>query len=403
MVTVEARFSRTPDGAVWSVEGPSYSFWTRYLSAFDQVRIVARVQNTPEVGDDARRVDGPGVEVWGIPYYLGPREYLTVRRAVHRSVAAAAGPHDAVILRVPSLIGTIMAGLRERNSLPYALEVVGDPVDVLSPKAVSHPLNPLFRRWYTSRMKQQCLRAAAVSYVTQRSLQARYPTRPGMPTSAYSSIDLPTDAFVSAARVFRPAAGRTVLISVGSLARPHKGIDTLLEALALLTRAGSDVGLVHVGDGLFRPQLEQLAARLRVGDQVRFLGTLPSGEPIRRQLDAADLFVHPSRAEGLPRALIEGMARGLPAVATRVGGIPELLSDEDLVPPDDPPALAKAITRMLRDPKLMAGASARNLTQARQYAADLLAPRRDDFYRALRSSVADSAQTRAVESAQGAS
>ncbi|WP_165945621.1 glycosyltransferase family 4 protein [Micromonospora sp. KC606] len=396
VVTGEARFCRTPDGAVWSVEGPTYSFWTRYLSAFDQVRVVARVQNVPDVGDDARRVDGPDVEVWAVPYYLGPREYLTVRRAVHRSVAAAAEPRDTVILRVPSLIGTILANVREKHSLPYALEVVGDPADVLSSKAVSHPLNPLFRRWFTTRMKQQCLRADAVSYVTERSLQARYPARPGSPVSVYSSINLPPNAFLSTARTVRPGAGQVRLISVGTLARPHKGIDTLLEALSLLARSGLDVGLVHIGDGLFRPRLEQLAAQLRVDDRVRFLGTLPSGEPVRRQLDAADLFVHPSRAEGLPRALIEAMARGLPAVATRVGGIPELLPDEDLVPPDDPPALADGITRMLRDPELMAAASARNLTQARQYAAEVLAPRRDSFYWALRSIVADGTQPTAV-------
>ncbi|MEV2241601.1 glycosyltransferase family 4 protein [Micromonospora sp. NPDC049891] len=393
VVTAEARFSRTPDGAVWSVDGPDYSFWTRYLAAFDQVRIVARVQDAAAVGDEARRVDGPGVEVWGIPYYLGPRGYLKVRRTVHRSVAEAAEPHDSAILRVPSLIGTIMAGQRDKAGLPYALEVVGDPSDVLSPKAVSHPLNPFFRRWYTNRLKQQCQRASAVSYVTQRSLQARYPTRPGTPVAAYSSINLPPEAFVSETRVPHTHAGRTILISVGSLAQPHKGIDTLLEALALMVRSGSDIGLVHIGDGIFRSRLEKLAVDLGVDERVRFLGALPSGEPIRRQLDAADLFVHPSRAEGLPRALIEAMARGLPAVATRVGGIPELLPDEDLVRPDDPPALAAAITRMLRDPGLMATGSARNLTQARQYAAEVLTPRRDDFYNAVRSMPRSGSQT----------
>ncbi|GAB3976194.1 glycosyltransferase family 4 protein [Plantactinospora veratri] len=82
---------------------------------------------------------------------------------------------------------------------------------------------------------------------------------------------------------------------------------------------------MHLGDGRYRPRLERLATDLGVRRQVHFTGTISAATEVRRQLDAADLFVMPSRTEGLPKALIEAMARGLPAVATSVGGIPELL------------------------------------------------------------------------------
>jgi phosphatidylinositol alpha-1,6-mannosyltransferase len=387
VATAEARFSRTPDGAVWTVGGPSYPFWTRYLSAFEQVRLVARVQDVGGSEAGATRVDGPQVEVWPVPYYVGLRQYLSIRRAVHRTVLDAADGADAAVLRVPSLISTLLANHLEKRVLPYALEVVGDPAEVFAPGALDHPLRPVLRYWYTTRLQQQCRRADAVSYVTQHSLQARYPARPDARVVNYSSISLPPDAYVPRPRQPTSLPEQITLVSVASLLRLYKGVDTLIEALPLLIARGLAVRLVHVGDGPFRSHLERLAARLRVAERVDFLGALPGGEPIWRQLDAADLFVLPSRTEGLPRALIEAMARGLPAVGTRVGGIPELLPDEDMVPPNDPPALADAIARILADPNQMAAKSERNLTRARDYSAEFLTPRREDFYRSLREAV----------------
>lgn len=380
VVTAENRFSRTPDGAVWTVGSAGHRFWSRYLSAFEQVRVVARVRDVSAPEDGAVRVDGSQVQVWPVPHYVGPREYLRSRRVVGRAVRGAADHADAVILRVPSPIGALLAGSRERLGLSYGLEVVGDPYDVFAPGVVSHPLRPLLRQWSARTLRRQCARANAVSYVTERWLQARYPARHDAVTATYSSVDLPASAYVSQPRASVSPPETFTLVSVGSLAQLYKGIDTLIEALAKVVAAGVPVHLVHLGDGAFLPSLEELANRLGVADRVSFLGAVPSGESVRRQLDAAHLFVLPSRTEGLPRALIEAMARGLPAIGSRVGGVPELLPEDDLVAPNDTAGLARAIAQMLADPPRMAAASARNLTRARDYSTQSLVLRRDTFY-----------------------
>ena len=392
IVTTESRYTRTPDGAVWTQEGPAYPFFTQYLSAFDQVRVVARVLDVPTAPARAHRVDGPSVDVWPVPYYVGPSQYLIRWRAVHRSVRASTGRDDAVILRVPSVIGAPLAAARRRQRRPYALEVIGDPYDVFAPGTVAHPLRRWLRLQGTGQLWQMCRSAAAVAYVTERHLQARYPAGPRAVTASYSSGDMPPNSFVSAPRA--PDPGRTTfsLLSIGSLELMYKGIDTLLEALPRLVAAGLDVRLTHLGDGRCRPQLEELAARLAVLDRVVFAGLLPAGDPVREQLDAADLFVIPSRTEGLPRALIEAMGRGLPAIGASVGGIPELLPAEFLVCPDDPAGLATAIRRLLMDPARMATASADNLVRARDYSAESLRARRDSYYR----SIADITQQRVL-------
>jgi len=96
------------------------------------------------------------------------------------------------------------------------------------------------------------------------------------------------------------------------------------------------------------------------------------------------LFVLPSRTEGLPRAMIEAMARGLPCVGSAVNGIPELLPVEDMVPPNDVPALAEKIREVLTNPERMAQMSARNLDKAREYADNVLYERRTAFYQHLK-------------------
>src|SRR5690606_12476224 len=113
-----------------------------------------------------------------------------------------------------------------------------------------------------------------------------------------------------------------------------------------------DIRLRVVGDGRYREILENLARQLGVWDNVAFVGRLPAAE-VRRELDNADLFVLASRTEGLPRAMIEAMARGLPCLGTRVGGIPELLPDDCLVPPDSPDELAGRIACIVENPEHM--------------------------------------------------
>ncbi|SCF29500.1 glycosyltransferase family 4 protein [Micromonospora mirobrigensis] len=385
VVTTESRFSRTPDGRVWVPHVPDYRIWQRYLTAFDEVRVVARVRDRSTTVEGMLPVDGDGVTVHPVPYYVGPRQYLQRLSAVRRAIAEAARPEDAVILRVPSTLGSMLAGQRRRQGARYAVEVVGDPYDVFAPGTSGHPLRPLLRRRFAARLRQECASAAAASYVTEAYLQDRYPPSPDVPTAALSSVDLPPEAFVPRARnAVDRRTGVPVLVTVSVIEQMYKGVDTLVTAVAELRDAGVPVRLVHVGGGRLEPRVRRLAGALGVDDRVVFVGTVPPGARLRAHLDDADLFVMPSRTEGLPRALIEAMARGLPALGTRVGGIPELLAPEDLVPPDDPRGLGRAIAGMLRDADRMAAASARNLARARDFSRQSLTPRREDFYRAVR-------------------
>lgn len=110
--------------------------------------------------------------------------------------------------------------------------------------------------------------------------------------------------------------------------------------------------LFVVGDGPERAPLALLAEQLGLKEHINFTGFV---KEVAQYFHLAHFFVLPSRSEGLPNALLEAMACGLPAVATHVGGIPKVVIDGEtglLVPPDDEEALADAIKRLLDSPSL---------------------------------------------------
>lgn len=148
----------------------------------------------------------------------------------------------------------------------------------------------------------------------------------------------------------RAAYGQRVLF-IGRL-DAVKGVPVLLEAFAALRATVPDARLTLVGDGPDRAGLEAQAAGL--GDAVRFTGYLTQ-QAVAAELDAHDVLVLPSFAEGVPMVLMEAMASRLPVVATRVGGVAELVEDGVsgfLVPPGDAASLAARLGDLLADPEL---------------------------------------------------
>jgi glycosyltransferase involved in cell wall biosynthesis len=143
--------------------------------------------------------------------------------------------------------------------------------------------------------------------------------------------------------------GEFLLVSVGRLSE-QKAFDILLLAMAQLARHGVHCKCIIVGDGPLRTQLSEQAVALGLSNQVFFAGFQ---EDVRPYLEAANAFVLASRNEGLPLALLEAMACGLPSVVTNVGGNGEVLTDGDeglIVPPGSADRVADAISYLVTHP-----------------------------------------------------
>jgi glycosyltransferase involved in cell wall biosynthesis len=382
-ITVEHRFERTRDGAVWTRSNHSYEELRRYLDVFDSVRIIARVRDVPAPPATGLRADGNRLSFAPIPCYIGFEQFCMRWRSVQRAALNGIGDSDAVILKAPSVISCMVEPMLRWRGRPFAVEVIADPRKIYSRGSINHPLRPLLRSVFTWRTRSQCLRACAVRYVGNH-LQAEYASNPGAFQTAVSDVHIPADALVLAARRTPRSPAPLSLIAVGSLEQPYKGIDVLLRALRLCVAAGFDCRLVVVGEGRCRAELTNLAAQLGLTNRVDFRGSLPGGKEVFAALDECDMFVMPSRQEGMPRAMIEAMARALPCIGSRVGGIPQLLDAENLVSPGDPRELAEKIIEVGKSPDLMERMSRRCLERARDFQDQKLGDRARSFLTHLR-------------------
>lgn len=178
------------------------------------------------------------------------------------------------------------------------------------------------------------------------------------------------------------APGTPVIGTVGRLTA-IKEQKTLLEAACRLRHRHPGLVALLVGDGELRDDLEERAGRLGLGETVRFLGWRTD---VPELLNALDAFVLCSRNEGMGRALVEAMASGLPAVATGVGGIPDLVRDGEnglLIPAGDPDALAEAVGRLLASPEARRAIGQKARESSAEYSVEEMNRRLEKLYREL--------------------
>ncbi len=145
--------------------------------------------------------------------------------------------------------------------------------------------------------------------------------------------------------------GDLLLLTVANI-RPEKGYDVLLDATRILAERDVPIRVAAVGGGPMEDEIRERHRALGLGDRMQFLG---QRDDVLRLMAAADIYVLASRQEGMPVTLMEATSMGLPIVATSVGGVPQVITDEVeglIVPPGDPEKLADALQRVAADPTL---------------------------------------------------
>jgi glycosyltransferase involved in cell wall biosynthesis len=319
----------------------------RLLAERHPVRVIAPIAWTDELRGwrlASRQVERDGLTVehprYWFPPRVGRRWYghcfrLSVRRAFRQAVAEF--KPDLVFAPWAYPDGWAAGRLARAAGLPVVLQVHGSDVLLLD----RYPA----RRRRTVEAVTAADGVVAVSHDIAGKLRAM-----GVANRNLRVIHDGVDRGLFHPGPARPANAEPELLFVGNLV-PVKAVDVLLAACGRLVAHGLLVRLTVVGGGPLRAALGRQAAALGLAGRVRFTGPVAQTE-LPGLYRAADLFVLPSRSEGVPNVLLEASACGVPWVASAVGGIPEIapLGRSRLVPPGDPATLADAIRHTLADP-----------------------------------------------------
>lgn len=359
--------------------------WKRYLDNVDELIVVSRgsidnKKNGLVISSDKKiKFDLFFNVKGGLDYYKHKKE-ITKKLLYYIQDA------DFVIIRVPSTIGFFAYEICKKLNKPYVTEVVGCAWDSSwnygsLPIKLQAPLGFI-------RMQKIVKNSFASTYVTKYFLQKRYPTKSEIVIHA-SNVQIPQfdnnilnlhlnllDK-VNENKVFN-------LGMIGNLSVKYKGFDIAIKALKLLKDKYPSIKfkLFFVGGGDQR-YLKSLIQDNKLQDNCEIVGRLQAGNEIFKFLDNLDLYIHPSKQEGLPRSVIEAMSRACPVLASSVAGIPELIEEKYLHKPGDFNKLFKDLCSVINNKLELKNMSSTNFELSKEYTKDILEKRRTDFYKRI--------------------
>lgn len=316
-VALEHRFYSC-DGALYTKLAFPYDYWADYLSYFDSVNIVARVQQVSSVGSGMARVDGPRVSFVPVPHYIGIRQFVIAFPQLVYRLFSIARSENAFILRSGNISNILWLGLILFRR-PYLREYPGNVYEGVTGLVGNHFSTRCLAHFLDAVASIQGRFSKANSFVSEYVRDLYSSQRPGFIFSSFRVGELgePKAYYSTRKDGFR-------VISVGRL-EFEKGHSSLIEAVGEVP----GLQLTIVGDGRRRAVLESYDTK----KSVDFLGAITDRAELFDLLRRSDLFVLPSLTEGMPRSLLEAMALGLPCIASRVGGIPEILPERCLFSP----------------------------------------------------------------------
>ena len=286
---------------------------------------------------------------------------------------------DFIVIRLPSYNGNLAVNICNYLKKRFIVEFVGCPFDSI--KKEFYGLGYIlatFNKYNTKKIIKKC---DSVIYVTNEFLQKRYPNN----GKSIGCSDVIIGELLKVNLQNRLELTSTIkgykqikLGIIGNYYKKYKGIDVGIKAIRELSNRGFDATLNILGEGDKEPYI-RLAQKLNIEDKINFCGVLSSGNEVLEWLDRIQIYIQPSYQEGMPRALIEAMSRGCPAVTSNVGGMPEVIDREFVHKPGDYKELAKKIEYIIINSNVAVEQVMKNFEKSKEFTKDVLDSKRDKF------------------------
>ncbi|MCW2262042.1 MULTISPECIES: glycosyltransferase [Sphingobacterium] len=359
--------------------------WDRYLASVDQLFVVSR-GNVDDHKEGLVKSSRPNVEFDLLYKVKGGLDYYRFRKEIEAKLRFYIQKVDFVIIRLPSTIGYFAYLLCKELKVPFVSEVVGCAWD--STWNYGTFLIKLQAPIRYFQMRKVVKESFAVTYVTEFFLQNRYPTQSNIVISA-SNVQIPEileETKLSHINFLKRSEDERIIKIgiIGNLNVKYKGFDVAMRALHELKVKMPELKFEFylVGGGV-QDYILSLIEKFNLNEECKIVGRLKAGSEIFQFLDGLDLYIHPSKQEGLPRSVIEAMSRACPVLASSVAGIPELIADKYLHHPGDYRKLLQDLIYVLTDLEVRVSMSNSNFKKSKDYVQSRLESIRKDFFQRI--------------------
>ena len=354
------------------------SFFEKYLDVFDTVRVLG--EDTKRYLDQSSLIQmkNPNIQVEIIPANTNPRDFkndLVLRKILTDEISKA----EAILIKPSTRRGMMAIGIAEKYKKPYMIEMTGDIHNALlqNPSRIRRMYAPVLYKQIRNRI-QNCEFGL---YVSNYYLQNKYPIKGKMCGCSDANISKLKPEILEE-RIKRiddtELEKRVNLALVGFYQGTGKGVDTAIRALSRLDER-YHLNILGNGTEENRHYWIEYAEKRGVIGRIHFPQPLSSSKDVIKWLKSMDIFVLPTRSEGLSRAMLEAMSTALPCIVTDICTMPELVSKEWLHPLGDDKLLAEKIRAMVSDKSLMKKAAKQNFDRVADYEFEKLRIKRNLF------------------------
>ena len=356
---------RRIEGSIYSPGGLPDNVLSRYVDFFGELTVIGRIIEEPVTKSNYSKIVNPKIKIV---------DNKNMSKLIQRA--------DVIIVRLPSINGIKAIRIAKKYKKPYLVEVVGCVFDAywnygLKGKLVAIPA-------YIT-MKAMVKDAPYAVYVTKSFLQRRYPCRNQQIALSDVSLESPNSNILDARlEKIRKRKDKLVIGTIGAVDVPYKGQEYVIKGLAKLKKfLPYKIEYQLIGGGNIQ-KLKELAKSLEVESCLVYKGIVPHDDVFKWLDNDVDIYIQPSRVEGLCRALLEAMSRGLPCLASDCGGNPELVTKEFLFSKKNkkeiPQKIFDLVIKIIDERNMIEQAERNYRISNEQYKKSLLDDLRSDFY-----------------------
>jgi len=356
------------------------SFFIKYLNVFDNVKVLGEEIKSFLDKSSLMQISDERITVEILPANTSPKDFRNdkkIKKILREEISKA----EAVLIKPACRKGMMAIKIAEKLHKPYMIEMTGDIHNALlqNPSFVHRMYAPVLYRQIKNAIKN-CKYGI---YVSESYLQGKYPIAGKMCGCSDVVLEKSEDVVLEKRLEKIENSDSKNLIDlclVGFYQGNGKGVDTAIRAMS---RLPENYHFTVLGNGTEenRKKWIEYGEKFGVYNRIHFDEPLSSAKEVLCWLDNFDIFVLPTRSEGLCRCIVEAISRGMPCFATDICTMPELLPKECLFPLDDDEKLANLVKKYVSDKELMKNVARINFENAKKYDFEILKERRDNFLR----------------------